>query len=441
MAAWLRKKVPGLEIKIVDMAPRRLSAEQAAKDALEFEPEMIGISAMSFEAAEMFAVADKVKQDKPELVVVAGGPHASTSPGNALQNPNIDYVVRGEGEITGLELIKRVIEGGRDPAEVSGLAFRKDGEARLGAVREQIVDMDSLPLPAYDLIDLESYWDLPRFGTTYVNREYATLSTSRACPYRCTYCHRIFGTRYRSQSPEKALRDMAELKEKYGVRELVFVDDCFNLDKKRVAKICDGMAERGLAFSISFPNGLRGDIMDRQTLERLKEAGTYRITYAVETASPRMQKFIKKNVKLDKLKHVIEMTDRMDIMVDGFFMVGFPGETRQEIEMTLDYALSSRLHTANFWFVTPFQGTELYQQAEDLGLAVHAGAESLHYFDPRTDLSEVPADELKKMVKRTFRRFYLNPWRMKRIWRLFPNKRQLPSLLVRFLKISATWKS
>lgn len=441
LASYLRDQFKDIELQLIDMSARHLSVEQAIELALSFSPDLLGLSAMSFEAQVMHELAARAKARQPALPVVAGGPHPSTAREAVLEDPNLDFIVIGEGELTFRELALRILAGESAPEEVKGIGFRRNGKPALTPAREETVDLNSLSLPAYDLIDLPRYWDLPRFGTAYARREYAALSTSRACPYRCTYCHRIFGTRYRAQSPELALRDLATLRDEHGVREIIFVDDCFNLDRKRVADICDGMIERGLDFSISFPNGLRGDVMDRTTLDKLKKAGTYRITYAVESGSPRVQAFIKKNVKLEVLQEVIAETDRRDIMVDGFFMVGFPGETREEIQMTFDYALYSRLHTANFWFVTPFPGTELHEQARTLGLAVPEQPDHLHYFDPETDLSQVPAAELKRMVQKTFLRFYLKPWRLWRIFKLFPNKRQLPALLLRFLKISATWKS
>ncbi len=440
LASYLRDRFSDMDVKLIDMAPERLSHDEAADKVLGFSPDVVGISAMSYEASDMQKLSGLIKSKAPDLPVIAGGPHVTTIKERAFEDPNLDCIVMGEGELTLAELLPRILAGERDFSEVAGIGFRKNGEVKITGPRDEIVDLDSLPLPAYDLIDLPRYWDLPRFGTTFVNKEYATLSTSRACPYQCTYCHRIFGRRYRSQRPENVLRDLESLYRDFGVREVQFVDDCFNLEKKRMAAICDGIVERGLKFSISFPNGIRGDIMNEESLQKLKRAGTYRITYAIETASPRMQKFIKKNVKLDKLKDVIEETDRQNIMVDGFFMVGFPGETREEIKMTMDYALSSKLHSANFWFVTPFKGTELYDQAVEMGYDVPDETESLHYFDPQTDLSEVPGPELKKMVQRTFLKFYLHPRRLWRIFKLFPNKKQLPALFARFLKISATWK-
>lgn len=439
LASFLHERLPGVQIEIIDMLPRGLSIEEVVKKTLDYEPDVVGISAMSYEALELHEIAAGIKQKRPRLPVISGGPHCTTAPRKVLADSNIDYAVRGEGEQTLLDLIPRIMAGESEPEDICGIGFQKNGEPHLTPTSEEIVDMDSLPLPAFDLIDLSDYWDLPRFGTTYVRREYATLATSRACPFQCTFCHRIFGSRYRSQSPQIVLRDLQTLASEFGVREIQFVDDCFNLKSERVAAICDGIVKQGLDLAICFPNGIRGDIMDEDTLKKLKAAGTYRITYAVETASERIQKFVKKNVKLGKLKKVIEMTDALGIMVDGFFMVGFPGETREEVQTTLDYALDSKLHSLNFWFVTPFPGTELYDQAKDMGYEVTEDAINLHYFDPMTDLSEVPAEELRRLVQKTFIRFYLNPWRWWRIFKLLPNKKQLPALLLRFIKFSVKW--
>lgn len=439
LASFLRDRRPNAEIRIIDMLAHGLSADETARQAMVFEPDLIGVSAMSYEAEAMSDLAAAIKKLRPDLPIIAGGPHATTSPEQALAIRGLDYIVRGEGELTFMDFITRVLEQGADPGQVPGLGFRRDGAAVINPPREEIVDLDSLSLPAYDLIDLPIYWKLPRFGTTYVHAQYASVFSSRACPYHCTYCHRIFGTRFRAQKPETVLRDLSILHHQFGVREIQFVDDCFNLDKKRVQQICAGVRERGLRFSISFPNGIRGDLMDQELLDDLKSIGVYRITYAIETASPRIQTFIKKNVKLDKLKQVIAWTDERDIMADGFFMLGFPGETRDEIQMTLDYALSSRLTSANFWFVTPFRGTELHAQAQELGFNPIEKTQALHYFDPETQLSQVPPAELKALAQKTFIRFYLDPRRLLRILTLFPNKPQLPRLLLRALAIALKW--
>ena len=438
LAAYLREKIPGVELELADLLPEGLTVAELAEKVRHFQPDLLGISAMTFESEEMAALARAVKAERPDLPVVVGGPHATTMPEKVLADPHVDIIVRNEGEETFAELVPRLLAGERAP-EIPGVGFRKNGSPYLTPPRPFISDLDALPYPAWDLIRMERYWDIPRFGTAYAHRKYMSVFTSRACPFSCTYCHRLFGQRFRARSVANVIGELKALYRQYGVREIHFIDDCFNFDKPRAMAVCDRIREEGLKIGINFPNGLRGDIMTTELLEKLKAAGTYRITFAVESGSERVQKYMKKNLKLAKVKEMIAATDRRGILVDGFFMVGFPTETRAEIQATLDFALDSKLHSANFFFVTPFEGTELWEQARQAGMEAKADAERYTYFYPETNLSEVPQQELARMVSRTFLKFYLNPWRWWRVLKLFPNKKQLPWLFWLFLKYTFKW--
>jgi anaerobic magnesium-protoporphyrin IX monomethyl ester cyclase len=438
LAAYMRLRFPEYEFQLHDMLPERLSIKDLVKLVDEFSPDILGISAMTFEREELHGLAKAVKARHPGLPIVAGGAHATTVPEKVLEDENIDLMVRGEGEETFADLVPRMLAGEKKP-DIPGVGFRKHGKPYLAPPRPFIENLDELPFPAWDLINMPIYWEIPRFATAYVHKRYMSLTTSRGCPYQCTYCHRVFGRAFRAQSPQRVIRELKALYHGYGIREVHFVDDCFNCDKKRAGRICDLIAQEDLKLAINFPNGLRGDILDDELLDKLKAAGTYRITYAVESGTERVQKFMKKHLKLEVVKEVISKTDARGIMVDGFFMVGFPGETREEIEKTLSYALNSRLHSVNIFFVTAFEGTELYQQAREMGLEVKIPSDSYTYYYPESNLSEVPPEKLKKMVQRTFIRFYLNPWRLYRTFILFPNKLQLPYLLWLFIKYTVKW--
>jgi len=440
LAGYLRKFLPESEIELVDMLPENLNLPGLTKKVGDFQPELLGISAMSFEAKELHQLAEQVKKSFPKMPVVAGGPYITTSAKQAFADPNLDFLVRCEGEQTLLELVNFLFHGQGRPDQIPGLGFRQKGEARINPDRPFLEDLDALPFPAWDLIKVEKYFHLPRFGTAYVHKEYMQVMTSRGCPFHCTYCHRIFGIGFRPRSPENVIAELIILQNQFGIKEIYFVDDCFNCKPSRAKRICDLILLRGLKFSINFPNGLRGDIFDQELLDKLKAAGTYRITYAVETASERLQKFIKKNLNLEKVRKAIELTDKKNILVDGFFMIGFPGEKKSEVEQTLNFALASKLHSLNIFFVTPFEGTELHQQAKNLGYQIQMESESSTYFFPKTsEMCEVPNQDLHRMAQKTFIKFYLNPKRLWRIFRLFPNKKQLPYLLWLFIKYSLKW--
>ncbi len=176
----------------------------------------------------------------------------------------------------------------------------------------------------------------------------APIFTSRGCPFGCIYCHNVFGKKFRARSAENVLDELSMLKREYNIGEIEIIDDCFNIDLSRAKEIARGIIDRKLDIAISFPNGIRADHMDKELVDLLKEAGTYRVYYAVETASPRLQKLIRKNVDLDRPKEIVDYTAAQGIMTCGFFMMGFPTETEEEIRMTIDYACRSKFHQVLF---------------------------------------------------------------------------------------------
>jgi len=433
LASTLRQH--GHEVAIVDMIADVLSPEDAVERAKPFAPDLVGIHAMTHEAPTMHTLARLLKGWRSDLPVAAGGPHPSTDPHETLRNEAIDALCIGEGEDTAPEMFRHMLAG-ESPVGVLGTAYRKDGEVVIEPPRPPILDLDRIPFPAWDLIDVPRYFDLPKFSTVCKRKQYMSIFTSRGCPYSCTYCHTIFTKKFRTRSVDNVIAELRTLHDQWGIRELHIIDDIFNCQMDHAKKICDRIVEEKLDFAITFPNGVRGDLMDKELLQKLSKAGCYRITYAIETASPRLQKVIKKHNKLDKLRQVIEWTDEMNILQNGFFMLGFPGETREEINTTIKYALDSKLHTAQFFVVNPFEGTELTEQARALGKDFSTDPEIFSYFRAENTLCEVPPAELNAMQRGANRRFYLNPRRAIRFITLYPQRSQLVGLFFIWLVLS-----
>jgi len=270
----------------------------------------------------------------------------------------VDYCAIGEGEVTLSELLEELAHGDSRP-QTPGIASRVHGQEVFTGPRTCIEDLDSIPFPAWHLIRLEDYFLKATSHQMYVRPEFMTLVSSRGCPYQCIYCHNVLGKRFRARSPENVLDELDILYNRFGIRDLQIQDDVFNLIPKRAKAICDLMVRRGIRMNISFPNGVRGDLMDEELLRKLKDAGTFKISYAAESGSERIQKLIRKNVKLSKLKEVIEQTDKAGIFAHGFFMLGFPTETIEDMRQTVEFALSSKLHSATFFVVNTFGGSEL----------------------------------------------------------------------------------
>ncbi len=241
------------------------------------------------------------------------------------------------------------------------------------------------------------------------------MFTSRSCPYRCIYCHNMFGKGFRARSPENVIEEIDVLYNKYNISEIEILDDIFNFDLKRVERICDLIIERGYKISLAFPNGLRADRLEKRTLEKMRLAGTKFISVAVESASPRIQKMIKKNLNIPKVAEVIDYAAGLGIFTNGFFMIGFPTESLEEIKQTVDFALRSRLHTAHFFIVTPFEGTELYENYKELVRNNRIDFSNYNYYRSSFKLSELSSEKLQQIQFLSYFRFYLNPKRALRI--------------------------
>ena len=261
------------------------------------------------------------------------------------------------------------------------------------------------------------------------------MFSSRACPWRCTYCHNSYGKKFRERSGENVLAEMELLVTKYGVREFVFMDDIFNLRAERAKTIARGIIDRGWKIRLTFPNGFRGDILDEELVLLLKEAGMYRCMVAVESASPRIQQVMKKRLKIDKVGKIVDFIAEQGVMVHGAFMLGFPGETEEEMRATIDWAAKSSFHTAAFFRVIPFKGTELFEEVEHAGFELPSDWSAYEPYQSDINLSEVPEEKILHLRKTAYRRFYLNPKRLLRIFRLIPNKsNMIPYLTLLFAR-------
>ncbi len=432
VASALRKA--GHEPHIVDMKVEGIGVGETIRRVAALKPDVLGITAMTYESDCMHALADEARKAMPDMPIVAGGAHAANMPEETLRKgASIDYVVIGEGEQTFAELVEVLGKGG-DAHSVKGLAYLRDGEFVRSRERPYIEDLDAWPFPAWDLIPVEKYFDIHRGGIIFYHKEFMTVFSSRSCPYQCIYCHRNLGKVYRPRSPERVVDEIETLVREYGIREIEFMDDMFNLNKERVKSICGHILDRKLNIKMTFPNGMRADILDVQTLKALKDAGMYRTMLAIESGSPRMQKYMKKNVKLEMAKEIIGQAVSLGIMTHGAFMLGFPTETEQEMRMTIDFARRSKFHTAAFYRVLPFPGSELYEIVRRERPDLEITPARFEYHSSDINLSRVPEEKVTSLRKEAYIRFYLNPLRLLRIFYRLPNKFYLvPHLIKMFI--------
>jgi radical SAM superfamily enzyme YgiQ (UPF0313 family) len=427
IGATLKQAYPGrVEVKLLDLGiePAGFGRDDRIRHTIEsFMPDLVGIRGLTCQEAEFHASAKIVREVNPHCVIIAGGPHANAEPAELLGNRAINCVGLGEGEETMREIAGRILAH-KDFRTTPGLAYRENGSVRFSAPREPIQCLDTLPFPDYSLIDLAPYQRMTTMTTFFARSRYTTLFTSRGCPHQCIYCHNIFGKKVRLRSARHIFDEMVHLHKKHGISEFHVVDDIFNVDKARALETFKLIARSPYRFRLAFPNGLRADGMNREMIRWARAAGTYHIAYAVESASPRIQRMIRKYSNLRKLSETLAWTVKEGIFTSTFNMIGFPTETEEEMAGTIDYALNSPVHMAIFFLVTPFRGTELFKLAVKHGFEPMKGGEHLRYHNIVDEavpwFTEVPRKKIKGLLYDFNRHFYFDHLRLERIMRVIP---------------------
>ena len=418
IAGYLRKTMPNVEVEIVDLRQNYISKKELFAIIEERSPDIVGVSAVSIEGKLTHSLIQTVKSIDKNIKVIIGGPYATSLPYLATKDDNVFCCVIGEGEETMRELVIR-ISNQLDISDVNGIAYYRNGKYNQSSPREFILDLDSIPMPAYDLINIKQYFrDMRTHSSLQAHSEYSSIFTSRGCPFNCTYCQNIFGKKIRFHSPERVIEEIMLLYHKYGVRELHIEDDCFNFNKKRVKEIANLIRSNELDIKFAFPNGIRADYVDEDITKVLKDMGTYRLAYGIESASLDIQKSIRKRLNLEVARKSIELTAKAGISTHGFFMLGFLGETKKEMLQTINFAKRSKLHTASFSFVIPQPGTQLYYEAVDNGYEFeNIDTDQLNPGHTEINISGISTRELYRVRRTAYIKFYLNIGRIYRIYR------------------------
>lgn len=436
LAAYLRKNSLNYNIRLFDMRLEAVSPADMKKIILDFEPDIIACSVFTVEDKCMHKVAGLAKDIDTKIKVIVGGPHPTIYYQEILKDNNIDIAVIGEGEETFYELLNS-LENGENIASVCGIAFRQSEKIIFAGFRKYIENLDALPFPAWDLIDINSYSkaDAPHINMLLSGKKYMPIFTSRGCPYQCIYCHNIFGKNYRKRSPENVLSEIKELCNQYNVDELHIFDDNFNLDMERAKKICDFLIASKIKVKIAFPNGLRGDRMDEELITKLKEAGAYHITYSLETASARLQKYIKKDLDIIRLRNAVRISDKHGILTKCYCMIGFPTETLEEANQTIDFVCNLPLTLVSFFIPNPHEHTQLYGIVKELSPGFKIDFNADYFFvSANKEYERIIGLPLQKLQRKAYFKFYLNPYRIIKILLRVPDKAYLPKTLIRYLR-------
>jgi anaerobic magnesium-protoporphyrin IX monomethyl ester cyclase len=332
------------------------------------------------------------------------GAQVSYTSDRVLTGTGIDYVLRDEVEDTVVDLID-ALEKGRDIATVEGVSYRKDGGIVHNPARKKIVDLDAIPFPARDLLKNERYRIPDMVGPM------TTVQSSRGCPINCTYCGYTLsqGLRFRSRSADNVLAELCEVRRTYGIKNVVFRDPLFSANKQRIQDLCAGIVREKLDIEWQCETAIK--CLDEDLLSRMREAGCVSISFGVETADPELgAKYSNSKIKSEEwAKAMISKAKSLGIRTRGFFMLGFPEETRPQMRDTVRMALNLDPDSAQFTSVTPYPGTPMWHDMKEKAPADYAK------FDGHTPVGvneNLSTDELAAEIRRAYRKFYLRPKRI-----------------------------
>lgn len=330
--------------------------EEDVQRVCHFEPHVVGITAMTMVYHKVLDTAALLKARLGRPIVI-GGPHATLFPERVLlEAPAIDYVVRGEGEETLLELVHAVEGRNGELGDIPGLSYRLHGQPVSNPDRELIRNLDALPFPARHL------FDLGRYGlSTPDGRPMITVLSSRGCPYNCAYCFKgIVGRTYRPRSPENIIAELRQIIDKYGVRDFYFIDDLFTLDERRLDALTDQLITE--ALDARWQCLARVDRVNAAILNKMQAAGCRRIHYGIESGNQEILRRIGKGFSLEQVRQALRWTHEAGIQSKGYFMLGLPGDSEQTMRETTHFAASLGLDEAMFSLTTPFPGTRLWEE-------------------------------------------------------------------------------
>lgn len=375
-------------------------------------PGAVGItSSYAVQFPNVGEVARLVKEWNVNIPVIVGGAHPSSVPDAVLSDRNIDFVVVGEAEETICELIS-VLEKKRSVRSVKGIAYRNArGEVIRNAPRSFIQNLDSIPFPARHLFHMGKYFKFNKEHALFSKRKPSTtMITSRGCPEKCSFCsvYKVWGRSWRPRSAKNVVDEIQTLVENYGIKEIHFEDDNLTLWKERIIKICDEIIARGLDITWTTPNGIAVNTLDRDVIKKMRKSGCYRIFLGIESGCQEvLDNVIGKNISLERTKEVIGLLNDKGIAVTGFFVLGMPGETIEQMEETIRFACSFDFDRVLFGIATPYPGTLLYEQCVEKG---YIESKDLSKFNPKYALISTPdfsSSDVERIRNRGYAMFQL----------------------------------
>lgn len=416
IAAVLRQN--GHDVIIIDAYVQYSILEDIIAEIHDFSADIVGISVLTPSADIAYRLSKDIRESAPQIKIVMGNMHASLYADEILAKGFADYIVHREGEYVMLELAN-TLASGQSVGLVKGISYlAPDGHVTHNPLQSHIANLDSLPLPAWDLFPLDKYNTDPRTEIKKGEVEMQILAT-RGCPNQCTFCssrtERSLGRKYRMRDPEFIVDEMLFMNEKYGSQVFVFMDLAFPLVKKHAVALCEELIRRDVNKKFKWTSECRVKPLDEDLLPLMKKAGCERLCYGIESGNNDILNILRKNFTTDDVRRAVRLAHDAGLEVDGMFMIGLPGETEETIKQTIDFAVELNVRYAIFNIFVPYPGCDLFDTlsasdeinfthwAEFTSYPSYAGGKPVYV--PK-GLSH---ETLMKLQKYAMKKFYLRP--------------------------------
>lgn len=428
LAAVLREA--GHEVDLFDATFARRPLVQLERRLKSSRYDIIGVSVMT---SMLDAVKEVVRtcRQHSDAPIITGGPHATVEPEGTLGMEGVEAVMIGEGEAVMADLAA----AGGDFADIPGIWYRERGQIVRNPAAKPIADLDEIPFPARDLLDMKQYMDLwYQLDAVRYGLRGTSIIGSRGCPYNCAYCQptlrMIFGSRIRRRSPENIVAELEQLKRQHNPDGVMWLDDTFLLDNGWMERLCGLLLEADLG--IVWGCNVRADVADKETLALMQRAGLRIVHMGIESASQRiLDEVYHKGITIEQVRRAVSNASDLGLKVRGYFMLGAPGETEDEVRQTVRLANELPLDDVTFSITTPLPHTHLYEQTR------HLIARDFTEFDYyKTAVYEngatVSSHTLDRMKKSAYLRFYLG---RKRLWRTIHSALGISGIKKMLLKV------
>jgi len=407
LAAWVRER--GVDVKLIDAPSAGLGIPEIISHTREFRPQVLGITSTTVSFPNTLCLARAMKTVFPDLKIVVGGPHVSANPASSVASKWIDVGVMGEGEVT-FEKLLECFDKDSSYEDLAGICYLNGNRVVVNPRREHIEDLDKVPFPARDLMNLNDYLPMP-------NDEYrlpkTAMITSRGCIFGCIFCDKsVFGRGYRFQSTERVLAEIDELVHRYGVKDIAFVDSLFFHHESKIFDFAEKLRKK--RWDVTWTCSIHVNRVERKLLELMKASGCWRIRIGIESGCQEVLDFINKKTKLEKIRRVARWSEELNLKTKAFIIVGHLIDSRKTIEESIDFVRQLPLKDITVQINTPMINTAQYDMAPEYGRMRDYSPEHLNYWEPVFVPHALTAAELLEFQKKFYRSFYFRPdvmWR------------------------------